>query len=66
MGLEPATLRRLAACFAGHVCCRCGRPAERLWHQRFYCARHLARARPGEAEVALRVYHCWLGVGAGR
>jgi hypothetical protein len=45
MQLEPKTLRKMAACFAGRSCRRCGGPAERLAHGRFYCRRHYPLAR---------------------
>jgi hypothetical protein len=60
MGLDGETLRRLAACFAGRACCRCGGAAERLAHGRFYCVRHfpLARAKAVRPPKARR---CLLG-----
>jgi hypothetical protein len=63
MGLESETLRRMAACFAGRVCCRCGRPAERLVHHRFYCSRHFLRGNLPRVEAARKVYRCCLPVG---
>jgi hypothetical protein len=53
--LESETVRRMAACFAGRVCCKCGRPALRLAHARFYCERHFPPARD-RREEAPRVY----------
>ena len=54
MSLECKTLRRMAECFGGQVCRRCGRPAERLFHNHFYCQAHRPRG-PG-ADPAPRGY----------
>jgi hypothetical protein len=59
MKLEGATVRRMAECFAGRACCRCGHPAARLARRRFYCDRHFPRGKPG-AEVP-KVYRCQVG-----
>jgi hypothetical protein len=56
MELERETVRRMAECFAGHVCCRCRRPAERLTHQHFYCGDHFPRGRKTDPEFLPRVY----------
>jgi hypothetical protein len=56
MQLERETLRRMAACFAGRFCCRCGGPAERLVHGRFYCGWHCPPAGPPQGEAAPKVY----------
>jgi hypothetical protein len=40
MNLDSETVRRMAECFGRQTCCRCGRPAERLRHHRFYCISH--------------------------
>jgi len=61
MPLEPVTLRRMAAFFAGRSCCRCGGPAERLAHGRFYCERHRPLARSADGEAAPQVYKCRCG-----
>ncbi len=60
MSLEPETLRRMAACFGGQFCCRCGRPAERLVHARFYCERHRPLVRSAEEQTAPKVFRCRL------
>jgi hypothetical protein len=59
MMLDSQTVRRMAACFAGRSCCKCGRTAVRLAHRRFYCDRHFPHARSA-AEEAPRVYRCVL------
>jgi hypothetical protein len=64
--LEPETLRRMAACFAGRACCRCGRPAERLVHQRFYCDHHFPVGRTTQRDIPPKVYHCWVSPVADR
>lgn len=56
MQLEPKTLRRMAACFAGRSCRRCGEPAERLVHGRFYCGRHYPLVASPEGQAAPRIY----------
>jgi hypothetical protein len=56
MYLERETTRRMAELFARRVCCRCGRPAERLGHGRFYCDHHFPWGRSKEAVP--RVYKC--------
>jgi hypothetical protein len=58
MMLESETVRRMAAFFAGRVCCKCSRPALRFAHGRFYCERHFPPART--REEAPRVYRCAL------
>jgi hypothetical protein len=40
MGFDPQTEERLRELFGGRRCCRCGRPAARLAHDRFFCERH--------------------------
>jgi hypothetical protein len=60
MELEGATLRRLAECFGGRTCRRCGRPAERLAGHRFYCARHFPHERSLQGAPPPRVYRCRL------
>jgi alkylation response protein AidB-like acyl-CoA dehydrogenase len=47
MGLDGETLRRMAKCFAGRACCRCGTAAVRLAHGHFYCDRHFPLDRGG-------------------
>ena len=59
MCLESETLRRMAACFAGRACCKCGRAAVRLSHGRFYCDRHPPHGR-GEAGRPPKVRRCLL------
>ncbi len=56
MMLDSETVRRMAACFTGRTCCKCGRTAVRLAHRRFYCDRHFPLARVSE-ENAPKVYH---------
>jgi len=51
----------MAACFAGQSCRRCGGPAERLVHGRFYCGRHCPAVRSAQAEAAPKVYRCSCG-----
>jgi hypothetical protein len=58
MGLERETLRRMAECFGGRACCRCGRPAERLARHHFYCSSHFPRPRTGAGEPPPTVYKC--------
>jgi hypothetical protein len=58
MQLEPETLRRMAACFTGRFCKRCGGPAERLAHGRFYCGRHFPSARSAHEAALPKVYRC--------
>jgi hypothetical protein len=58
MQLEPKTLRRMAACFAGRSCRRCGGPAERLAHGLFYCGRHYPPPRSTRWLAAPKVYRC--------
>jgi hypothetical protein len=65
MQLEPETLRRMAACFAGQFCHRCGGPAARLVHGRFYCPRHCPPARSPKREAAPKVYR-WCSPWASR
>jgi hypothetical protein len=60
MALESETLRRMAECFAGRTCCRCGRPAERLTGKRFFCGRHFPREESCQGELSPRVYRCHL------
>jgi hypothetical protein len=58
MQLERETLRRMAECFGERSCCPCGRPAERLAHNRFYCGRHFPAFRlPGGGPLP-KVYKC--------
>lgn len=59
MGLESETLRRMAECFGGRACRRCGRAAVRLAHGRFYCDRHLPPSR-GEMGRPPKTYRCQL------
>jgi hypothetical protein len=59
MCLESETLRRMAECFAGRACHRCGRAAVRLARGRFYCDRHLPPAR-AEAARPPKVRRCLL------
>ncbi len=59
MELERETLQKMAACFGGHFCRRCGRPAERLSHGCFYCGRHYPQIRLPQQELAPRVYRCY-------
>jgi hypothetical protein len=66
MQLDPETVRRMAACFAGRYCRRCGGPAERLFHGRFYCDGHRPLPRSTQEEVVPKVYKCWYGPWAGR
>jgi hypothetical protein len=66
MSLEPETLRRMAACFGGRSCRRCGRPAERLAHGCFYCERHRPLVRSAHEESAPKVYRCRYSPWAGR
>jgi hypothetical protein len=64
MELERETLRRLAECFGGRSCCRCGQPAERLIHHRFYCSRHFPRDLFAGWERAPKVYRLRCGTRA--
>ena len=59
MSLESETLRRMAECFRGRTCHRCGRAALRLAHGRFYCDRHFPH-RYGETCRAAKVRRCLL------
>jgi hypothetical protein len=59
MSLESETLRRMAECFGGRACRRCGRAALRLAHGRFYCDRHLPH-RYGETCRPPKVRRCLL------
>jgi hypothetical protein len=59
MGLDSETLRRMAECFAGRACCRCGGAAVRLAHGRFYCDRHFPLAK-GKAGRPPKVRRCLL------
>ena len=59
MCLESETLRRMAECFAGRACQRCGGPAVRLAHGRFYCDRHFPPAR-AEAGRPPKIWRCLL------
>jgi hypothetical protein len=61
MNLDSETIRRLAECFGRRRCCRCGQPAERLAHNRFYCGRHFVRRRPAGEWPTPKVYHCLVG-----
>jgi hypothetical protein len=47
MGLDPQTEQRLRELFGGRQCCRCGRPAERLIDDQYYCQPHFLDARRG-------------------
>ena len=49
LGLDPDTQQRMQEVFAGHVCCRCERPAERLCAEDFYCTLHFTRGKPAQA-----------------
>ena len=66
MQLEPETLRRMAACFAGRFCRRCGGPAERLVHGHYYCGRHRPPVRSTQGEAVPKVYRCRCGPWASR
>jgi hypothetical protein len=63
MELDSETLRRMAECFGRQTCCRCGRPAERLTHSRFYCIRHYPGGRATGWEPSGKVYRCHYGLG---
>lgn len=54
-GLEPETERRIREVFGGHVCCRCGQPAQRMRADAYYCHVHFIRAGGGGPD-APRVY----------
>ncbi len=56
MELECETVWRMAACFCGHTCYRCNRPAERLLHRRYLCGEHYLRIWP-----CPKVYKLWPG-----
>jgi hypothetical protein len=58
MQLERETLEKMAACFGGRFCRRCGKPAERLSHGRFYCDRHYPRIAFPQGESIPKVYRC--------
>jgi hypothetical protein len=60
MGLDSETLRRMAACFAGRACCRCGTAAVRLAHGRFYRDRHFPLDK-GKAVRPPKACRCLLG-----
>ena len=60
MCLDSETLRRLAGCFAGRACCRCGNAAVRLAHGRFYCGRHFPLHR-GQAVRPPKARRCLPG-----
>ena len=51
MELEKQTMQKMAACFGRQTCCCCGRPAERLRHNRFYCISHLPCGRADRWET---------------
>jgi hypothetical protein len=57
MCLDSETVRRMAECFAGRACRRCGRAAVRLAHGRFYCDRHFPPAR-AEAGGPPKIRRC--------
>ena len=59
MCLESDTLRRMAECFGGRACHRCGRAAVRLAHGRFYCDRHFPPGR-GEMGRPPKIHRCLL------
>jgi hypothetical protein len=59
MRLESETVRRIAECFAGRPCCRCGHPAARLVRGRFYCEYHFPRGKAG-GQVP-KFYRCQVG-----
>jgi len=63
MQLERETVQRMAECFGKQTCCRCGRPAERLSHKRFYCISHFPCGRSARWEPSRRVYKCMLAPG---
>jgi hypothetical protein len=56
MELERETVRRMAECFGRQTCCRCGRTAERLMHNRFYCGSHFPCGRSARWEPSRKVY----------
>jgi hypothetical protein len=62
MTLERETVRKMAECFAGCACCKCGRSAVRLAHGRFYCDRHFPLGK-AKWEERPKVYRwcrpCW-------
>jgi hypothetical protein len=59
MGLDSETVRRIAECFGGRACRRCGRAAVRLAHGWFYCDRHFPHVK-GEAGRPPKVRRCLL------
>ncbi len=61
MELERETVWRMAACFRGHTCCRCNRPAERLLHRRYLCGEHHVSACSPQREPHPKVYKLWPG-----
>jgi hypothetical protein len=61
MELERETVRRMAECFGRQTCCRCGRPAERLTHSRYYCNRHYPCGRSAGWEPSPKTYKCHCG-----
>jgi hypothetical protein len=59
MALDRETLRRMAECFGGRACHRCGRATLRLAHGRFYRDRHFPHGR-GETGRPPKVRRCLL------
>jgi hypothetical protein len=55
----------MAECFGRQTCCRCGRPAERLSNNRFFCISHLPWGRSARREPSHKVYKCHCGPGVG-
>ena len=50
-GLAPETQQRIRELFFGRTCRRCGRPAERMCADQFFCADHL----PGRCRRTIRL-----------
>ena len=44
--LEQATKQRMEEMLSGHFCCRCGRPAKRIWRDRYFCHDCHPRSKP--------------------
>jgi len=45
MPFDPETVQAMAEMFAGQVCKKCGKPAERLSEGKWFCHQHYPRAR---------------------